>query len=91
MKILNLYAGIGGNRKLWGSEHEITAVEYDPNIAKIYEDLYPEDNVICGDAHQYLIENFKDYDFIWSSPPCPTHSRMVLLVRSKRDLSIKIS
>ena len=27
MKILNLYAGIGGNRKLWGDEHEITAVE----------------------------------------------------------------
>lgn len=21
MKILNLYAGIGGNRKLWGDEH----------------------------------------------------------------------
>ena len=22
MKILNLYAGIGGNRKLWGDEHD---------------------------------------------------------------------
>ncbi len=89
MKILNLYAGIGGNRKLWGSEHEITAVEYDPNIAKIYEDLYPEDNVICGDAHQYLIENFKDYDFIWSSPPCPTHSRMVYLLDQKETYQLK--
>jgi DNA (cytosine-5)-methyltransferase 1 len=27
MRILNLYAGIGGNRKLWGDDHEITAVE----------------------------------------------------------------
>ena len=27
LKILNLYAGIGGNRKLWGNEHDITAVE----------------------------------------------------------------
>lgn len=27
MKILNLYAGIGGNRKLWGNEHQITADE----------------------------------------------------------------
>ena len=27
MRILNLYAGIGGNRKLWGEEHEVTAVE----------------------------------------------------------------
>lgn len=89
MKILNLYAGIGGNRKLWGSEHEITAVEYDPNIAKIYEDLYPKDNVICGDAHQYLIENFKDYDFIWSSPPCPTHSRMVYLLDQKETYQLK--
>jgi|TARA_B100000902_G_scaffold301231_1_gene288961 DNA (cytosine-5)-methyltransferase 1 len=89
LKILNLYAGIGGNRKLWGSEHEITAVEYDPNIAKIYEDLYPQDNVICGDAHQYLIENFKDYDFIWSSPPCPTHSRMVYLLDQKETYQLK--
>lgn len=35
MKVLNLYAGIGGNRKL-----------------------------------------FKEFDFIWSSPPCPTHSKI---------------
>lgn len=25
MKILNLYSGIGGNRKLWGNSHSITA------------------------------------------------------------------
>ena len=74
MKILNLYAGIGGNRKLWGEKHEITAVEYDKNIAAIYKDLYPNDNVIVADAHDYLLQNFKNYDFIWSSPPCPSHS-----------------
>ena len=74
MKILNLYAGIGGNRKLWGKKHEITAVEYDKNIAAIYKDLYPNDNVIVADAHDYLLQNFKNYDFIWSSPPCPSHS-----------------
>lgn len=34
MKILNLYCGIGGNRKLWGDEHEITAVEFEPKIAE---------------------------------------------------------
>jgi len=38
MKIYNGYAGIGGNRKLWGPEHEITAVELNPDIAKIYQD-----------------------------------------------------
>ena len=76
MKILNLYAGIGGNRCLWGDEHEITSIENNESIAKIYKDLYPNDKVIVDDAHLYLQDNFKDYDFIWSSPPCPTHSRM---------------
>lgn len=74
MKILNLYAGLGGNRKLWGDEHQVTAVEYDPAIAAIYKDLYPMDNVIVGDAHQYLLENYDKYEFIWSSPPCQSHS-----------------
>ena len=74
MKILNLYAGIGGNRKLWGEGHEITAIEFDENIAKIYKDLYPKDNVIVTDAHQFLLENFMNYDFIWASPPCQSHS-----------------
>ncbi len=75
MKILNLYAGIGGNRKLWGDEHEVIAVEIDPKIAKIYRDFFPNDKVVVTDAHQYLLEHFKEFDFIWSSPPCPTHSR----------------
>ncbi len=74
MKILNLYAGIGGNRKLWDEGHEITAIEFDENIAKIYKDLYPKDNVIVTDAHQFLLENFMNYDFIWASPPCQSHS-----------------
>lgn len=76
MKILNLYAGIGGNRKLWSDEHEITAVEYDEATAEAYKMFFPNDKVIITDAHSYLIENFSKYDFIWSSPPCPTHSRI---------------
>ena len=75
MRILNLYAGIGGNRKLWGNEHEVTAVENVPEIAKIYQDFFPQDKVIITDAHEYLLEHFKEFDFIWSSPPCPSHSR----------------
>ena len=74
MKILNLYAGIGGNRKLWSNEHEITAVENNPFIAEVYHDFFPNDKMVIIDAHQYLLEHFKEYDFIWSSPPCPTHS-----------------
>lgn len=75
MKILNLYAGIGGNRKLWGEEHTIVAVENNPEIAAIYADLYPNDKVIVGDAHQYLLDHYSEFDFVWSSPPCPTHSK----------------
>lgn len=74
MKILNLYAGIGGNRKLWGDEHEITAVENNPVLAEIYKEFFPEDEVIIGDAHEYLRKHYKEFDFIWSSPPCQTHS-----------------
>ena len=73
-KILNLYCGIGGNRKLWGEEYEITAIELNPQIAKIYQDFFPNDKVIVADAHQYLFDHFKEFDFIWSSPPCPIHS-----------------
>ena len=76
MKILNLYAGIGGNRKNWGDTHEITAVEYDPKIAAIYRDFFPNDKVIIADAHQYLLDHFSEFDFIWSSPPCQSHSKL---------------
>lgn len=75
MKILNLYAGIGGNRELWGNEHNITAIELNEKVADEYKRRYPNDIVIIGDAHEYLLHNFKRYDFIWGSPPCPTHSR----------------
>jgi DNA (cytosine-5)-methyltransferase 1 len=74
MKILNLYAGLGGNRRLWGDEHEVTAVEYNPDIAAVYADLYPNDTVVVGDAHQFLLEHHEEFDFIWSSPPCQSHS-----------------
>ena len=74
-KILNLYAGIGGNRKSWNGVN-VTAIEINPEIAEIYQKHFPNDNVIIGDAHKYLLDLInEDWDFIWSSPPCPTHSR----------------
>ena len=78
-KILNLYACLGGNRYKWdevADNIEVTAVELDPELAKLYQERFPNDTVIVADAHQYLIDYYKEFDFIWSSPPCPTHSRM---------------
>ena len=75
MEILNLYACLGGNRYKWGNEHEITAIELDPFAAELYKERFPNDTVIVTDAHQYLLDHYKEFDFIWSSPPCPTHSR----------------
>lgn len=77
MKILNLYAGIGGNRKLWGDEHEVWSVELNYDIWNVYQKMFPKDIVIGSeDAHEYLLKFFAGFDFIWSSPPCPSHSRM---------------
>jgi DNA (cytosine-5)-methyltransferase 1 len=78
MKILNLYACLGGNRYKWdevADNLEITAVELDPELARLYKERFPNDIVIIADAHQYLLDHYKDFDFIWSSPPCPTHSK----------------
>ncbi|MDA3614694.1 DNA cytosine methyltransferase [Polluticaenibacter yanchengensis] len=75
MKVLNLYACLGGNRLLW-DDCEVTAVELDPELARLYQERFPNDKVIVGDAHKYLLDHYKEFDFIWSSPPCPTHSRM---------------
>lgn len=75
MNILNLYSGIGGNRKLWGDEHYVVAVENNYDIAEVYKSFFPKDDVIVTDAHQFLLDNFQDFDFIWSSPPCQSHSK----------------
>ena len=74
MKVLNLYACLGGNRYKW-TDCDVTAVELDPELARMYQERFPNDKVIVADAHQYLLDHYKEFDFIWSSPPCPSHSR----------------
>jgi DNA (cytosine-5)-methyltransferase 1 len=73
-KVLNLYACLGGNRYKW-ENCQVTAVENDPELARLYQDRFPNDIVIIGDAHEYLRLHYDEYDFIWSSPPCPSHSK----------------
>ena len=77
-KILNLYACLGGNRYKWdevANNIEVTAIEFDEELARMYKERFPNDIVIVADAHQYLLDHYKEFDFIWSSPPCPSHSR----------------
>jgi DNA (cytosine-5)-methyltransferase 1 len=83
VKILNLFAGIGGNRSLWGNNHEIVAIESNPDIAAIYKKRFPNDIVIVTDAYEYLRLHYKEFDFIWCSPPCPSHSKMNRVMESK--------
>ena len=89
MKVLNLYAGLGGNRKLW-TDVQVTAVEINPEIAEVYGNAFPGDLVIVGDAHEYLMDHVEEFDFIWSSPPCQSHTRMVGVNGSKRYPDLKL-
>lgn len=89
-KILNLYACLGGNRYRWdevakekGIEIEVTAVELDEEAARLYQERFPNDKVIVADAHQYLLDHYKEFDFIWSSPPCPSHSKIRITQKTR--------
>ena len=84
MKVLNLYACLGGNRLKW-TDCEVTAVELDPELARLYQERFPNDTVIVGDAHQYLLDHYKEFDFVWSSPPCPTHSRLRISQKTRAN------
>jgi len=81
-RVLNLCAGVGGNRKNW-KDCQVTAVENDPKIAALYKKLYPNDTVITGDAYEYLKNNYENFDFVWISPPCQKHSKMMKFTRHK--------
>lgn len=89
MRVLNAYAGIGGNRHLWPEEWQVTAVELDERIAAEYARRYPRDTVLVEDAHRHVLDRAGEYDAVWTSPPCPSHSRMARSVaaRTGRDLN----
>ena len=81
MKILNLFAGIGGNRTLW-TNCEVTAIEIDPIIANIYRKRFKDDHVIESDAYEYVTKHLDEFDVIWASPPCQSHTRLNVMAYS---------
>ena len=83
-RVLNLYACLGGNRYKW-TDCEVTAVELDPELARMYKERFPNDTVIIADAHQYLLDHYKEFDFIWTSPPCPSHSRVRISQKNREE------
>lgn len=84
IRILNGYAGLGGNAKNWDIEKfEITAVEKNEKIADVYKQNNPGHKIIVGDIIKHLLEFHQDYDIIWLSPPCQTHTKMVKATRHK--------
>ena len=93
-RVLNLYACLGGNRYKWDEvakeaniKIEVTAVEWDEELAKLYQERFPNDKVIVADAHQYLLDHFKNFDFIWSSPPCPSHSKVRVTQKTRENFN----
>lgn len=85
-----MYACLGGNRYKWDEVAEkagvkiiVTAVELDPILAKMYQERFPNDIVVIGDAHQYLLDHHHEHDIVWTSPPCPSHSRPRFWAHSK--------
>jgi DNA (cytosine-5)-methyltransferase 1 len=82
MKVLNLYSGLLGNREKW-EDVDVTNVELEDSLIEAGRKRKPNDTFIKADAHQYLLDHHHEFDFIWSSPPCPSHSRMMKATRHK--------
>lgn len=82
MKILNLYAGVGGNRTYW-SDHEVTAVDNSKKVCSVYKERFYEDEVVHSDAKEFLERHYDEFDFIWASPPCVSHTQLARFHRPR--------
>lgn len=58
LRVLNAYAGIGGNRHLWPDDWQITAIELDPRVAAEY---------LRELGKAYVVENVH----VYYTPPIP--------------------
>lgn len=89
MKVLNAYAGIGGNRHLWPASWKITAIELDERVAAEYARRYPDDTVLVEDAHAFVMDRAAEFEAVWTSPPCPTHSRLAKTVAARTGAALE--
>lgn len=80
LKVGNYYAGLLGNRDKWENV-EVTNIELEDSLIEVGKQRKPQDIFIKADAHQHLLNHAHEFDFIWSSPPCQTHSRMMKATR----------
>ena len=91
MRVLDLYAGLGGSDKgirsvleKKGIDYEYVAIEIDPKVAEAHRKNNPGSRVIVADALSWLPE-VKNFDFVWASPPCKTHSKWNMVWASRRE------
>ncbi len=83
IKILDLFCGIGGVAKGFqrylleqGMSFEYYAVDVDPKVLRAHKKFNPLSNTILRDAYSFTDDELLEFDFIWASPPCETHSRL---------------
>ena len=74
IKTLNLFCGIGGNRLGFDEKYQVTAIDFNEKACRIYKFRFPTDRVIKADAYEYVRKHFSEFEFIWGSPSCKTHS-----------------
>ena len=71
---------------MWPDSWRVTAVEIDERVAAEYARRYPYDDVAVGDAHAFVISRAHEFDAVWTSPPCPTHSRLAVNVAKRKGV-----